>query len=1078
MLPSKFGSVRQKQPERRTSLRLDPSIVALRYEKTVPAEPPILIVSRDPTRLSRRPSSSSASSHSSRHRPIVIVPPGIVAPPAEEHPALRGSASSSPALRTSPVSVEEWKRDSGVARNKSTSTIHEEEGEDEYTGSDCKNKIPAVGSNVSSLVSSVMSRSSTTIQRMDDPFVDENSIFEPLTLSPTDALCVVYNARCTTPPPPPQVSHSDTPLPLPAPATPTRASRTASTVPFSIPYSECLPGKAPSSPTNPPASGSRSHKSPCPSIQSSPRTSCSSSPPTISKGLARSGSRFGTFSQMFTTTPIQPLWRGTASTSPSTSPSSAFSTPTASAQSTTTATVNAPATDPATAMDLAESELEQSHSSDKEQGSSRFWNRSTTSNNSTSNATSAGTTTISSNNDLPFVPLDVSIPCESLLDDAFMNTVSFSNRGSIMLGTKDAAAIGGAIKQHTMSIDSSSTSTSSSTNADTLATANNDESDSGRATPTPTPSTTAPRTTTPTPTTPSTSKSQTLPRPSDESNDMNNSVKGAGDGSPQGLVSTPGIRVLAADVEKESQKVRSLYTVGDGSHGEPGKRHSYCERLEPTPEVPSEENELDSIPGHLSPAWQMPASGSSSSLRSRGGLEDWDDLEGAHVDRYGFITIPPPPGSRIGTPTETRSASGSPRKRSLLRKRDPYGLTSTLSGSGRRTPTRKVSARSLNTQASELSVSTSLRSSRSVMRQASNLLPHNRDRRWMDEAGDMLNAAPSLQDIVDEIQAEKLTEVMKRKEWERSEKWRRMAKVVRKGGEGEGMEFEFDMKNPKLIERTWKGIPDRWRGAAWWSFMAISAREHEGSPSEEKIVAEFHRLQLRSSPDDVQIDLDVPRTISRHIMFRRRYQGGQRLLFRVLHAISIYYPETGYVQGMASLAATLLCYFDEEKCFVMLVRMWQLRGLAQLYRPGFEELMAAMNDFSKHWLNKEVASKLDELCIDTTAYGTRWYLTLFNLSVPFPAQLRIWDVFLLLGNDTPSVSEPRKSESSPPLSGEYDVLHATSAALAQALREVLLDAEFENAMKALTSSIPVKDEDLLMKVVKAEYKQHHGKKKT
>ncbi|KAF4950839.1 hypothetical protein FGADI_7930 [Fusarium gaditjirri] len=1089
MLPSKFGSVRQKQPERRTSLRLDPSIVALRYEKTIPAEPPILIVSRDSTRLSRRPSSSSASSHSSRHRPIVIVPPGIVAPPAEEHPALRGSSSSSassspPTLRTSPVSVEEWKRDSGVARNKSTSTIHEEEDEDDHSEPESKNKIPAVESNVSSLVSSVMPQPSVTTQPDEDPFVDENSIFEPLTSIPTDPFCVVYNARCTTPPLPPQVSHSDTPLPLPAPATPTRPSRTtASNVLFSIPYSECIAGKVPSSSTYPPLPGSRSHKSPCSSIPSSPRTSCSSSPPTISKGLSRSGSsRFGTFSQMFNT-PIQPLWRGTASTANS----SASSTPTISAQSTITtapgatanATVNAPATDADTAIDLAESG---SLPSDKEQGSSHFWIRSrsasTTSNNSTSTATLAGTTTISSNNDLPFVPLDVSIPCESLLDDAFMSTVSFSNRGSIMLGAQDAAAIDGVIKQHTMSIDSSS-STSASTNADMLATANNDESDSGRATPTPTPSTTAPRSITPTPTTPTTPKSQTFPRPSDESNDMNNSVKGAGDGSPQGLMSTPGIRVLAADVEKESQKVRSLYTVGDGSRGEPGKRHSYCERLEPTPEVPSEENELDPVPNHLSPAWQMPASGSSSSLRSRGGgLEDWDDLEGAHVDRYGFITLPPPPGSRMGTPTETRSASGSPRKRSLLQKRDPYSLTSTLSGSGRRTPTRKVSARSLNTQTSELSVSTSLRSSRSVIRQASNLLPHNRDRRWMDEAGDMLNAAPSLQDIVDEIHAEKLTEVMKRKEWERSEKWRKMAKVVRRGGEGEGMEFEFDMRNPKLIERTWKGIPDRWRGAAWWSFMATSAREHEGSPSEERIVAEFHRLQRRSSPDDVQIDLDVPRTISRHIMFRRRYRGGQRLLFRVLHAISIYYPETGYVQGMASLAATLLCYFDEEKCFVMLVRMWHLRGLARLYRPGFEELMAAMGDFSKHWLNKEVASKLDELCIDTTAYGTRWYLTLFNLSVPFPAQLRIWDVFLLLGDDQSSIHETQKSESNTPQTGEYDVLHATSAALAQALREVLLDAEFENAMKALTSSIPVKDEDFLMKVVKAEYKTHHGKKKT
>ncbi|KAF5020088.1 hypothetical protein F66182_7894 [Fusarium sp. NRRL 66182] len=1076
MLPSKFGSVRQKHPaERRASLRLDTSLVALRYEKTVPAEPPILIVSRDPARLSRRPSSSSASSYSSRHRPIVVPPPGSVAPPTEEHPALRGSAASSPSPRTSPVSVEEWKRDSGVARNKSTSTIHEEEGEDDYDDPHHKTRIPAVPSSVSSLISSVMSQPGTTSPQVEDPFVDEYNIFAPLASMSTTASCVVYNARCTTPPPPPPpVSQSGADADADADvnsavATPTPASKT---VPLSIPYSECP--AMPLSPSYPTPSSPRSRQS-----FSSPRSSLSSSSPTFAKGISlRSGSRFGTknLSQMFTA-PIAPLWRGTSPPAPTaTGTSSTSSTPTGNEQPTiitaapgatasATATGDAIATDPA----MAGSEA-----------SSRFGDRarsaSTTSNNST--ATSAGA--ISSDYDLPFVPLDVSIPCDGLLDDAFMNTVTFSKRGSIMFEAQDVAVVDGAVQQNNMSVDSS--------NADALRTSNNDGNDSGRATPTPTPAPAATMTAAPTPApttptladTPTTPKSQTqsLPRPSDESNDMNSLDKGACDGSPQDQASPPDILVLAADVEKESQKVRSLYTVGDGPHGEPGKRRSYCERLEPTPEVPSEENELDPVQSRLSPAWQMPASGSSSSLRSRtgGGLEDWDDLDGAHVDRYGFITLPPPPGSRMGTPTETRSVSGSPRKRHL-QKRDPYSLTSTLSASGRRTPTRKVSARSLNTQTSELSVSTSLRSSRSVIRQASNLLPHNRDRRWMDEAGDMLNSTPSLQDIVDEIQAERLTEVMKRKEWERSEKWRRMAKVVRKGGEGEGTEFEFDSKNPKLIERTWKGIPDRWRAAAWWSFMATSAREHDEAISEEKIVAEFHRLQLRSSPDDVQIDMDVPRTISRHIMFRRRYQGGQRLLFRVLHAISIYYPETGYVQGMASLAATLLCYFDEEKCFVMLVRMWQLRGLARLYRPGFEELMAAMNVFSKHWLNKEVASKLDELCIDTTAYGTRWYLTLFNLSVPFPAQLRIWDVFLLLGDVPPVSSESRKSEINPPLSGEYDVLHATSAALAQALREVLLGAEFENAMKALTSSIPVKDEDLLMKVVKAEYRQHHGKKR-
>ncbi|KAG7150161.1 TBC domain-containing protein like [Verticillium longisporum] len=217
-------------------------------------------------------------------------------------------------------------------------------------------------------------------------------------------------------------------------------------------------------------------------------------------------------------------------------------------------------------------------------------------------------------------------------------------------------------------------------------------------------------------------------------------------------------------------------------------------------------------------------------------------------------------------------------------------------------------------------------------------------------------------------------------------------------------------------------------------------------------------------------------------MFRRRYRGGQRLLFRVLHALSLYFPDVGYVQGMASLAATLLCYFDEEKCFVMLVRMWQLRGLEALYQPGFEGLMGALREFETQWLGgKDVARKLTDLCIDPTAYGTRWYLTLFNLSIPFQAQLRVWDVFLLLGEAAPE-QRPMTAKSAGPPSAALpvmgiDIVHATSAALISALGEVLLDSDFENAMKALTSWIPIKDEDLLMKVTKAEWRAQQGKKR-
>jgi len=96
---------------------------------------------------------------------------------------------------------------------------------------------------------------------------------------------------------------------------------------------------------------------------------------------------------------------------------------------------------------------------------------------------------------------------------------------------------------------------------------------------------------------------------------------------------------------------------------------------------------------------------------------------------------------------------------------------------------------------------------------------------------------------------------------------------------------------------------------------------------------------------------------------------------------------------------------------------------------------------------------------------------LFNYSIPFPAQLRVWDVFILLGDDD---QESKPSETTH-FGTTLDILHATSAALIDGMRDILLDSDFENAMKVLTSWIPIKDEDLFMRVAKAEWKVHKRK---
>ncbi|GAD95276.1 TBC domain protein, putative [Paecilomyces variotii No. 5] len=472
-----------------------------------------------------------------------------------------------------------------------------------------------------------------------------------------------------------------------------------------------------------------------------------------------------------------------------------------------------------------------------------------------------------------------------------------------------------------------------------------------------------------------------------------------------------------------------------------------------------------------------------------GGIEDWHDIGAGEVDRYGFIiprcnahsgeSAPEPHIQRVST--SLLLASETPRRKHTVR-RAPSTVASNRSFSGR-PPGRKMSDVSARPTSSQSAYS-SLQRSASRFRYATNRLPHNRDRRLRDEAGDMLTLPFEPIATNDEVDTP-ASRAMRRKEWEREEKWTKMAKPIKKTPDGGGMTFEFDTKSSKLMERTWKGIPDRWRATAWYSFLATSAKKRVDSPTEEELMQAFHDFQHMSSPDDVQIDIDVPRTISSHIMFRRRYRGGQRLLFRVLHAMSLYFPETGYVQGMAALAATLLSYFDEEHAFVMLVRLWQLRGLDRLYRSGFAGLMEALDDFEKDWLaGGEVAAKLNELGIPPTAYGTRWYLTLFNYSIPFPAQLRVWDVFMLLGDsEIPASSQPPLSPANgnggqpaaSPFGRSLDVLHATSAALIDGMREIILESDFENAMKVLTSWVPIKDIELFMRVAKAEWKVHRKK---
>jgi hypothetical protein len=79
-------------------------------------------------------------------------------------------------------------------------------------------------------------------------------------------------------------------------------------------------------------------------------------------------------------------------------------------------------------------------------------------------------------------------------------------------------------------------------------------------------------------------------------------------------------------------------------------------------------------------------------------------------------------------------------------------------------------------------------------------------------------------------------------------------------------------KEGKLRERVYKGIPDRWRNAAWDLLMSRFSRL--GKLEATKLVNDYVEAIEKPSSYDIQIDLDVPRTISGHVMFHTRYGAG------------------------------------------------------------------------------------------------------------------------------------------------------------------------------------------------------------
>lgn len=295
----------------------------------------------------------------------------------------------------------------------------------------------------------------------------------------------------------------------------------------------------------------------------------------------------------------------------------------------------------------------------------------------------------------------------------------------------------------------------------------------------------------------------------------------------------------------------------------------------------------------------------------------------------------------------------------------------------------------------------------------------------------------------------------RRKETERVSKWMQMMSVKRReGGNAVSWAWRSDAQ-AKLLKRVYKGVPDRWRMAAWWTLSEDACSRYKGKQrSADELKEEYlSRIDL-PSVHDVQIDLDVPRTISGHTLFVTRYGQGQRSLFHVLHCFSLLCDTCGYCQGMGPIAATLLCYFEPERTYALLVRLHDHYGMHDVFAPGFPGLLEAfyVQERLMEYIMPEVYESFRRNFISSSAWGTKWYITLFVNTVPFSQQLRLWDALWIDGRD---------------------ITVLTSVAILWAYRDLLAapNANFESILSLLSSYFVAEDDDALLRWIRKMYHQ-------
>lgn len=208
---------------------------------------------------------------------------------------------------------------------------------------------------------------------------------------------------------------------------------------------------------------------------------------------------------------------------------------------------------------------------------------------------------------------------------------------------------------------------------------------------------------------------------------------------------------------------------------------------------------------------------------------------------------------------------------------------------------------------------------------------------------------------------------------------------------------EFAYIKPKLYNKMLSEAPPmRYRWALWKNRLY---------PERFYIKGLYEKFKSLSSPCENDINKDLHRTFPKESYFAcKKYDNiGQQQLFTCLKALSLYFPNIGYVQGMNFLMGFLLLIsggneLDAFWGFVTLIRDHRFLMM------GFFEKGFPMMDFCLYVfytvLEEEIPlvyHHLKQQQLPDQLWVFKWFLTMFLYSVPQVQCVRIWDFVMNSG---------------------------------------------------------------------------------